>query len=120
MKVNRYAYIADLVKALGVPSNTMWCDSAGCRTIEGSRGNVPHSWGDNGRWSIFLDDRADGYDDQERKLLVFMQPGYSPNNNQNRGDFYLERLPTPEEAAVVREVLGMRTAVKKPSLRAGG
>ena len=56
----------------------MWCDSAGCRTIEGSRGNV-HSWGDNGRWSIFLDDRADGYDDQERKLLVFMQPGYSPN-----------------------------------------
>src|SRR5262245_34847554 len=71
-----------------------WC-------INGKHGRI-FTWGDGRSWVIFV---ARGWSSAKRRMAKFANVSQS---GDTEGCMKLERLPTSVEAAIVRNVIGLR------------
>ena len=99
--------------AVLVPVSTGFRRKDGVWTIQGTRGKV-FTWGDKFRLSyafyvrsistVDLDGSPRAWGEVKKKL-AFMQV---TQDGDTEGVFKLDRLPTEDEAALIRDVLGIR------------
>jgi hypothetical protein len=79
-------------------------DECGAWRIDGKRGSI-HAWGDGATWILYVSCRSGRHWTAAKKRLSFCDV---TQDGDDEGCLRLHRLPTPEPAAVIRDVLGIR------------
>ena len=79
-------------------------DECGWWIIGGRCGTI-HTWGDGKTWLVYVTCRSARHWTATRRRLRFMTV---TQDGDDEGCLRLFRLPTPEEAAVIRDALGLR------------
>jgi hypothetical protein len=93
-----------LVAALSASSLSLRRDECGAWRINGSRGHI-YTWGDNETWVLYIGSGTARGWKSHKKRLGFCRV---TQNGDTEGYLRLMSLPTPEQAALIREVLGIR------------
>jgi|GEM_PF-2077156 len=92
-----------LLAALAAADRALRRDECGAWHIGGSRGSI-HTWGDGRSWVLFVSCRsALHWTHTKRKLAICTVT----QDGDDEGCLRLHQLPTPEQAAVIREALGI-------------
>jgi hypothetical protein len=93
-----------LLAALNVWGRALRRDECGAWCILGKRGSI-HTWGDGKTWVLFVTARSHRHWSAMKVRLAFC--GVTQDGD-DEGCLRLHQLPTPEQAAVIRHVLGIR------------
>ena len=96
-----------LLAALDAAPSQLRRDEAGWWTITGRRG-VIHTWGDGTTFVAYVRCRSPQHWTFTRRRLAFLTV---PQDGEAEGCLRLPRLPTRDEAVVIRDVLGLRKRV---------
>jgi hypothetical protein len=98
-----------LLEALGASPLSLRRDACGDWRINGSRGHV-YTWGDGRTWWVFVSERRSGqhWTWTKKRLVGIME---ITQDGDEEGAGRLHGLPTEEQAAVLRDVLGIRKRV---------
>jgi len=79
-------------------------DECGAWRIDGSRGSI-HTWGDGQTWALYVACRSARHWMATKARLSFCTIA---SDGDDEGVLMMHQLPTPNQAAVIREVLGIR------------
>ena len=82
-------------------------DACGLWIIAGRRGTI-QTWGDGKSWVLYVRCRSRQHWTFTKRRLAFMTV---TQDGDEEGCLRLDRLPTPQEAVVIRDVLGLRKRV---------
>jgi hypothetical protein len=82
-------------------------DECGSWVIAGRRGTI-QTWGDGKTWLVYVRCRSGQHWTFTKRRLAFM---IVTQDGDEEGCLRLVRLPTPQEAVVIREVMGLRKRV---------
>ena len=100
-----------LLTALNAWERALRRDECGAWTISGRHGSI-HTWGDGKRWVAYANPQStvdpDGSPrawNSAKRTLAFLTV---TQDGDVDGCFHIEQLPTPEEATLIRETLGIR------------
>src|SRR5687767_12878433 len=93
-----------LVAALSSSSTSLRRDECGAWRINGRRGHS-YAWGDNQTAVMYVDSGSARSWTSHKRRLGFCRV---TQNGDTEGCLRLMALPTPQQAAVIREVLGVR------------
>ena len=93
-----------LLTALNGTDRALRRDECGAWCISGQHGTI-HTWGDGISWAHFVACRSARHWTAIKARLAFC---VVTQDGDDEGVLRLHRLPTPDEAAVIREVLGIR------------
>jgi hypothetical protein len=96
-----------LVTALDAAPSQLRRDEAGWWVIAGRRGTI-QTWGDNRSWLAYVRCRSRQHWTFTKRRLAFMTV---TQDGDEEGCLRLFALPTPQEAVVIREVMGLRKRV---------
>ena len=80
-------------------------DQCGAWCLDGATGHIL-TWGDGKSWIIYV---GGGWSSAKRRMASFASVIQS---GDTEGCLKLDRLPTPNEAAIIRDVIGLR---KRPA-----
>jgi hypothetical protein len=94
----------DLLAALNAWGRALRRDECGAWRIDGKRGSV-HSWGDGKTWVLFVAARSRRHWAATKVRLSFC--GVTQDGDEE-GCLRLHQLPSPEQAAAIRDALGIR------------
>ncbi len=97
-----------LLAALDAAPSQLRRDECGWWIIGGRHGAI-HSWGDGKTWLAYLRCRSKQHWTFTKRRLAFMTV---TQDGDDEGCLRLFRLPTPHEAALIREVMGLRKRVE--------
>jgi hypothetical protein len=93
-----------LLVALNAWDRALCRDECGAWTLVGKQGSI-HTWGDGKSWVLFVACRsAKGWTNTKRRLSFCTVT----QDCQDEGCLRLHELPTPEQARVIRDDLGIR------------
>ena len=93
-----------LLAALGAWDHAMRRDECGAWTITGKQGSI-HTWGDGKTWVLYVACRSGQHWTITKGRLGFCEVS---QDGDDEGCLRLRQLPTPEQASVIRDVLGIR------------
>lgn len=96
-----------LLAALDAAPSQLRRDEAGWWVIGGRRGTI-QTWGDGKTWLAYVRCRSPQHWTFTKRRLAFMTV---TQNGDEEGCLRLLRLPTREEAVVIRDVMGLRKRV---------
>ena len=96
-----------LLTALDAAASLLRRDEAGWWVIAGRRGTI-HTWGDGTSWLVYVRCRSSQHWTFTKRRLAFMTV---TQDGDEEGCLRLFHLPTPQEAVVIREVIGLRKRV---------
>jgi hypothetical protein len=95
-------------EALNAADNAVRLDECRLWTIRGNRGYLS-TWGDGQTWMLTVDSVASRrWTFIKQNLAAFPGLAQVTQDGDDEGVFRLTRLPTPEEAAEIRRVAGIR------------
>ena len=97
-----------LLAALDASPSQLRRDEAGWWIIAGRRGAI-HTWGDGKTWSACVRCRSRQHWTYTKRRLAFMTV---TQDGDEEGCLRLLHLPTPEESALVRDVIGLRKRIE--------
>ena len=97
-----------LIAALNASDRALRRDECGAWRIAGERGSV-HTWADGETWVLYVACRSAMHWTHTKRRLAFCQV---TQDGDEEGCLRLHRLSTPGEAAVIRDVLGVRKRVE--------
>jgi hypothetical protein len=93
-----------LLAALNGWDRALRRDGCAAWRISGSRGSV-HSWGDGKAWVLYARSRSTRHWSATKARLSFC---HLTQDGDDEGCLRLHHLPTPEQAAAIRDALGIR------------
>ena len=93
-----------LLTALDAAPSQLRRDECGSWIIGGQRGAI-HTWGDGKTWLAYVMGRSTRHWTMTKRRLAFMTV---TQDGDDEGCLRLSRLPTPEQAAVIRNALALR------------
>jgi hypothetical protein len=93
-----------LLAALGAWDRALRRDECGTWTISGTRGTV-HTWGDTKTWVLYVACRSARHWTATKEKLPFCTV---TQDGDEEGCLRLNQLPTPGQATVIRDILGIR------------
>lgn len=93
-----------LLDALGAAGTTLRRDECGAWCIFGKHGKA-HTWGDGKTWVLWVGCRSVLHWTHTKKRLGFFTV---TQDGDSEGCLRLHHLPTAEQAAIIRDVLGIR------------
>ena len=93
-----------LLVALGAAPSQLRRDECGWWIIAGRHGAI-RTWGDGKTWGAYVTGRSARHWTAIKRRLAFMTV---TQDGDDEGCLRLFRLPTPEGAALIREVMGLR------------
>lgn len=96
-----------LLVALDAAPSQLRRDECGSWIIAGRRGAI-HTWGDGKTWLAYVRCRSRQHWTFTKRRLAFMTV---TQDGDDEGCLRLFRLPTPEEAVAIRDVMGLRKRV---------
>ena len=96
-----------LLAALGAGDRALRRDACGDWCISGSRGGI-YTWGDRRTWVIWVGCRSTKQWTHTKARLAFCTV---TQNGDEEGCLRLHALPTEDQAAIIRDVLGIRKRV---------
>ncbi|MCB1501028.1 MAG: hypothetical protein KDK07_14780 [Bauldia sp.] len=96
-----------LLAALDASPSQLRRDECGSWTISGRRGTI-HTWGDGESWLAYVRCRSRQHWTFTKRRLTFMTV---TQDGDEEGCLRLLRLPISEEAAAIRDVMGLRKRV---------
>ncbi len=96
-----------LLDALDAAPSQLRRDACGLWIIAGRRGTI-QSWGDGRSWLVYVQCRSRQHWTFTKRRLAFMTV---TQDGDEEGCLRLFALPTPQEAVVIREVMGLRKRV---------
>jgi hypothetical protein len=99
---------ARLLIALDAAPSQLRRDEAGWWVIAGRHGTL-QTWGDGRTWLAYVRCRSRQHWTFTKRRLAFMTV---TQDGEEEGCLRLFRLPTPQEAVVIREVVGLRKRVE--------
>jgi hypothetical protein len=94
----------ELLVALNAWTRALRRDECGAWCIRGTSGSV-HTWGDGATWVLYVACRSKRHWSATKLRLVFC---IVTQDGSTEGCLRLLQLPTSEQAAVIRDVLGIR------------
>ena len=94
----------DLLAALNAWGRALRRDECGAWRIDGKRGSI-HTWGDGRTWVLFVACRSRRHWTATKERLSFCRV---TQDGDDEGCLRLHQLPTREQAAVIRDALGIR------------
>ena len=97
-----------LLGALNAWGRALRRDECGAWRIDGKRGSI-HTWGDSKTWVLFVAGRSGRHWTAIKDRLSFSDV---TQDGDDEGCLRLHRLPTPEQAAAIRDALGIRKKVE--------
>jgi hypothetical protein len=97
-----------LLAALDATPSQLRRDECGSWIIGGRRGAI-HTWGDGKTWLAYVRCRSRQHWTFSKRRLAFMTV---TQDGDEEGCLRLFDLPTPEEAVVIRDVMGLRKRVE--------
>ena len=106
------AQLAELLDALNASPSTLRRDEGGLWILRGRPGCYVSTWGDGAGWQLVVTPEQEISALQWtwfKKRLAFCEV---TQDGDSEGCFRLHRLPTPAEAEIVREILGIRKRVE--------
>jgi len=96
-----------LLTTLDAAPSQLRRDECGLWIIGGRRGAI-HTWGDGKTWGVYVMGRSTRHWTMIKRRLAFMSV---TQDGDEEGCLRLFRLPTPQEAVVIRDVMGLRKRV---------
>jgi hypothetical protein len=96
-----------LLAALDAAPSQLRRDECGSWVIAGRRGAI-HTWGDGKMWVAYVRCRSPQHWTFTKRRLAFMTV---TQDGDEEGCLWLFRLPSPQEAVVIRDVTGLRKRV---------
>jgi hypothetical protein len=93
-----------LLAALDGWDRTLRRDECGAWTIIGKQGSI-HTWSDGKTWVLFVSCPSGLHWTKRKQRLSFCQV---TQDGEDEGCLRLHQLPTPEQAAVIRDILGIQ------------
>jgi hypothetical protein len=96
-----------LLEALDAAPSQLRRDECGWRIIKGQFGTI-HTWGDDKTWVAYVTCRSIRQWTITKRRLGFMKV---TQDGDDEGCLRLLDLPTPEQAVIIRDVLGLRKRV---------
>ena len=93
-----------LLAALNGSNRALCRDECGAWCISGERGSV-HTWGDGKTWVLFVSCRSVRHWTATKARFSFCKV---TQDGDDEGCLRLFNLPTPDQAAIIRNVLGIR------------
>jgi len=96
--------LENLLVALGAWDRALRRDECGAWCISGKTGRV-YTWGDGRTWMLFVACRSALHWTHTKRRLSFCT---ATQDGEDEGCLRLRTLPTPEQAAVLRDMLGIR------------
>jgi len=97
-----------LLKALNAWDRSLRRDACGAWTITGKQGSI-HTWGDGRTWVLCVTCRSSRHWTATKGRLSFCKVTLE---GDDEGCLRLFNLPTPDQAAVIRDVLCIRKRVE--------
>lgn len=94
----------ELLTALAAWDRALRRDECGAWTIIGKQGSI-HTWGDGKSWVLFVACRSGLHWTYTKRRLSFCSV---TQDCDDEGCLRLRQLPTPEQANVIRDVLGIQ------------
>ena len=94
----------ELLTALRASDRALRRDECGAWCISGERGSV-HTWGDGKTWVLFVSCRSVRHWTATKARFSFCKV---TQDGDDEGCLRLFNLPTPDQAAIIRNVLGIR------------
>jgi hypothetical protein len=94
----------ELLTALNGWDRALRRDECGAWTISGEHGTI-HTWGDGKTWVLYIACRSDYHWKHTKKRLGFCELRLDCDGE---GTVRLHQLPTPKQAEVIRDILGVR------------
>jgi len=96
-----------LLTALDAAASLLRRDEAGWWVIAGRRGAI-QTWGDGTSWLVYVRCRSSQHWTFTKRRLAFMTV---TQDGDEEGCLRLFHLPSPQEAVVIRDVIGLRKRV---------
>jgi hypothetical protein len=93
----------ELLTALNASDRALRRDECGAWTLIGKQGSI-HTWGDGKSWVLFVACRSKQGWTSSKNRLAFCTV---TQDGEDEGCLRLHQLPTPEQANVIRDVLGL-------------
>jgi hypothetical protein len=93
-----------MLLALGAWDRALRRDGCGAWCIAGAHGSI-HSWGDGATWVLYIACHSVRHWSATKAQLSFC---HLTQDGDDEGCLRLHHLPTPEQAVVIRDVLGIR------------
>ena len=93
-----------LLSVLGASSRALRRDECGAWRISGDQGTI-HTWGDGKTWVLYVACRSARHWSATKVRLAFCQP---TQDGDVEGCLRLHQLPTPDQAAAIRDALSIR------------
>jgi hypothetical protein len=97
-----------LLASLGAWDRALRRDECNAWRINGKHGSI-HTWGDRRSWVLFVECETAKQWTWAKKRLAFCEV---TQNGDEGGCLRLHTLPTPAQAAVIRDVVGIRKRVE--------
>ena len=97
-----------LLQALNAWSRALRRDECGAWRIAGERGSI-HTWGDGKTWVLYVVCHSARHWTHTKQRLAICQV---TQDGDDEGCLRLHRLPTPDQATVIRDILGIRKRVE--------
>jgi hypothetical protein len=92
-----------MLTTLSASDRALRRDECGVWRIAGTRGAI-HTWGDGKSWVLFVTARSERHWTWLKRKLGFCQV---TQDGDGEGCLRLHQLPSPDQAAVIRDVLGI-------------
>jgi hypothetical protein len=96
----------DLLAAINGWDRALRRDECGAWRINGTRGSI-HTWGDGSSWVLYVAGRSALHWTWLKKKLSFCRV---TQDGDDEGCLRIASLPTPGQAGVIRDALGIRKA----------
>jgi hypothetical protein len=93
----------ELLTALNASDRALRRDECGAWTISGKQGSI-HTWGDGKSWVLFIACRSGQHWTYTKRRLSFCVVTL---DCEDEGCLRLHQLPTPQQANVIRDILGI-------------
>ena len=100
-----------LLEAINASSSALRRDSAGLWVLQGSRGYCS-TWGDNATWHLVVVPPSEISGRQWTAHKTRLGFAELTQDGDTEGCFRLHQLPSPEQAVVIRDILGIRKRVE--------
>src|SRR5262245_24428537 len=97
------AQLQTMLVALDAARNQLRLDECRCWNIRGKRGYAA-TWGDGKRWFIYCAPGSARKWNNFRRALSHL--GKCTQDGDDEGNIRIDRLPTPEEAGLIRKAVG--------------
>jgi hypothetical protein len=93
-----------MLAALNAWDRALRRDECGAWCITGKQGSI-HTWGDGGTWVLYIACQSARHWSATKARLGFCR---LTQDGDDEGCLRLQHLPTPEQAVVIRDTLGIR------------